>query len=238
MKKIIFCDMDNTLCESCRDISEEMKREIERVVAKGYVFVVIGGSKIEHICSQVCRHLNVLVYVLGNSGTKVAEWDGGKLKEIFSDDFDEQDKRRVIKELEVLSSEFNLNPMTSKEDQIQDRGTQITFSVLGRHAPQDRKKFYDVDKSKRKKFVEFLKDKLKDFELTIGGTTSIDITKKGRNKGWGIKNFCEFFDYSFEDCLFIGDGLFPGGNDYSVIGVIDCIKVNNLDETLYELRKL
>lgn len=238
MKNIIICDMDNTLCDSCQDISQTMKKEIERLVNRGHIFVILGGSKPEHLYQQVCRHINVPVYVLGNSGTIICEWDGKDMKEVFTDSFSEDNRKKIIKKLENLTEKFNLIPLTSKEDQIQDRITQITLSILGRNAPSAEKEYYDPDKSKRKIFVNNLKTSLPEFEINIGGNTSIDITKKGRNKGGGILNFCKLFDYNTDNCIFLGDGIFPGGNDYSVIGVVDYIKVNNPDDTLREFRRL
>ena len=39
-----------------------------------------------------------------------------------------------------------------------------------------------------------------------------------------------------EECVYFGDMLFPGGNDESVIGVIDTEAVENPDDTLNILR--
>ena len=44
----------------------------------------------------------------------------------------------------------------------------------------------------------------------------MDIIKKGFNKAVGLKRFLNKAGLKKEDVIFVGDGLFPGGNDYSV----------------------
>lgn len=237
-KRVIISDMDNTLCDSCREIDIGMAKEIERIVRKGYTFAVIAGSSPFHIYNQVCKHLNARMYALGNSGTSAYFWSTKKFKKLFSDDLPIESRQKIKNALEQLCREFALIPLASKEDQIQDRGTQITFSVLGRNAPSKLKEEYDPDKEKRKSFIEYLKPKISEFEIRIGGTSSLDITKKGRDKGWAVKEFCSRYGFRTEECLFFGDSLFPGGNDYSIIGIIDYVHTKNPQETLNEFKKL
>ncbi len=237
-KKVIIADMDNTLCESCRPISDEIAQEIDRIVGSGYIFAVISGSKPEHIYEQVARYLDASIHLLGNSGTRCYFGNKNGIKEIFSDNLSSASRIKIRKALEGLCKEFNLIPLTSKEDQIQDRGTQITFSVLGRNASHDLKEAYDTNAGKRKKFMEWLSPRLRDFEVRIGGTTSIDITKKGRDKGVCIKEFCKRNGVEARECLFFGDSIYAGGNDYSIKGFIDYVSVKNPEETLAKFKRL
>ena len=236
-KKLIISDVDDCLCESHQKISSEMKKEVERITEK-YAFACIGGSEPKELYTQLCEFLSVPIYILGNSGTKISKWDGKNLEQIFSDDFLQEDKEKIKLEVESLCSEFSLIPFIPKDNQILDRGTQITLSILGNHAPLNVRRLYDPYKIKRKKFISWLREKLPEFELVIGGTNSIDITRKERNKGWGIVNFCKIFNYDLRECLFFGDGIFPEGNDYSVVGLISYIKVKNPKDTLKKFKKL
>src|SRR5690606_27985880 len=93
-------------------------------------------------------------------------------------------------------------------DQIEDRGSQITFSALGQDAPFEEKKGWDDDFAKRKKIVEHLKKPLKEFSIVMGGTTSIDITKPGIDKAYGIQKLKEVLGFDILEILFIGDALF------------------------------
>jgi hypothetical protein len=223
--RILICDMDNTLTESCQKLSKRMARYITKITTKAE-FAVIGGSNLSHIKEQVLDQLNVPVHVLANSGTKYYKYNGKTLEKVYEIELEDKDK--ILKAIDELMNEYKIKP---ESEQIQDRGSQITLSCLGRNAPQKDKEAYDKNKKKRKKFVNYLKKKLKGFEITIGGTTSIDITKKGMNKGFGIKEFIRINNFDKEDCLFIGDGLFKGGNDYSVAGVVQVQKVDSPKDT-------
>jgi len=52
--------------------------------------------------------------------------------------------------------------------------------------------------------------------VRLGGTTSIDVTKPGIDKAYGIGKLRVLLGISLEEMLFVGDALFVGGNDYPV----------------------
>ena len=51
--------------------------------------------------------------------------------------------------------------------------------------------------------------------MRLGGTTSVDVTKPGIDKAYGIGKLRDMLSISIQEMIFIGDALFPGGNDYS-----------------------
>ena len=52
----------------------------------------------------------------------------------------------------------------------------------------------------------------------MGGATSIDVTKPGIDKAYGIRKLRDILGIEIEEMIFIGDALFPGGNDYPARG--------------------
>jgi HAD superfamily hydrolase (TIGR01484 family) len=123
--------------------------------------------------------------------------------------------------------------------QIEDRESQITFSALGQQAPIHLKKEWDPDQKKRKTIIAGLQAKIPQYEIRYGGTTSIDITRKGIDKSYGMKRLMEQLNLEKSDILFIGDALQPGGNDYAVKAMgIDCIEVDGPAQTLKEIEKI
>ena len=48
----------------------------------------------------------------------------------------------------------------------------------------------------------------------MGGATSIDITREGVDKGYGLKKLSGASGIALENMMFVGDAIFPGGNDY------------------------
>src|SRR5690606_19628427 len=121
-------------------------------------------------------------------------------------------KTKILDSLDKAIKEADLNIKKTWGEQIEDRGSQITFSALGQEAPLEEKKGWDPDFEKRKKIVERLEKPLKEFSIGMGGTTSIDIVKPGIDKAYGIRKLEKILDFSIPEMLFIGDALFKGGN--------------------------
>lgn len=117
-------------------------------------------------------------------------------------------------------------------EQIEDRGSQITYSALGQQAPLEAKKVWDPDFAKRKVIKSRLDLLLPEFSVQLGGATSIDITKPGIDKAYGIQKLQETLNIPIKDMIFIGDALFEGGNDFPArrTGVV-CISVKDPQET-------
>ena len=99
-------------------------------------------------------------------------------------------------------------------DVIEDRGSQITFSALGQQAPLDAKTLFDPGFVKRTAKKARLDALIPEFSVRMGGTTSIDITKPGVDKAYGIRKLSEILAIEIGEMIFVGDALFPGGNDY------------------------
>jgi HAD superfamily hydrolase (TIGR01484 family) len=97
---------------------------------------------------------------------------------------------------------------------IEDRGSQITYSALGQQAPLKEKVKWDADFAKRTKIKEILEVLIPDFSVRIGGATSIDITKPGIDKAYGIRKLKDILGVPLKEMIYVGDALFPGGNDY------------------------
>jgi hypothetical protein len=117
-------------------------------------------------------------------------------------------------------------------EQIEDRGSQITFSALGQHAPLEEKDKWDPDIGKRKKIKAVLDGLIPEFSVRIGGSTSIDITKPGIDKAYGIRKLRDLLSISLEEMIYIGDALYVGGNDYPAKEVgVDCIPVKDPEDT-------
>jgi hypothetical protein len=100
---------------------------------------------------------------------------------------------------------------------IEDRGSQITFSALGQQAPLAEKDKWDADYSKRKRIKAILDVLIPEFSVRMGGATSIDVTKPGIDKAYGIRKLRDLLGISLAEMIYIGDALFPGGNDYPAI---------------------
>ena len=236
--KFLVFDVDNTTTESCAQISNDMANTLNKLKEE---LVFISGTHASELKRMISSKLDRKHHILANTGTHYLLVFQNEEKEIHKKTLEKEEKEEIISALKKLQKEYNLLPITSEKDQIQDRDSQITFSILERNAPRESKASYDQDKTKREKFILFLKEILEEgkYGLTIGGTTSIDITKKDIKKGNSLEDFMRTHSLSKNDMLFFGDQLSPSGNDYSVIKTgIKCIKVENPEETLEILKTL
>ena len=110
--------------------------------------------------------------------------------------------------------------------------SQITLSALGQQAPLEAKKGWDPDFTKRKTMQIRLESLIPEFTVRLGGTTSIDVTKHGIDKAYGINKLRTTLGIAIEEMIFVGDALFPGWNDYPAkeAGVVS-IQVRDPDES-------
>jgi len=239
-KRVIIADVDETVCESCQPLSIEMAAEINRLLEKRYVFAFISGTKKNYLLEMVSSKLKGKHFLLPTTGTQCIEVHSrDKHQELYKHTLTQREKEEIIAALEKTTEKFEIKSLTTKEDQIQDRETQITLSAIGRSAPKEKKEQYDADGRKRREWLDYLKTILNEekYEMTIAGTTSIDITRKGLDKGWGITQFAQQQGLPLSSILFLGDKTQPGGNDYPATKVVDFVTVKNPADTLRILKE-
>ena len=238
-KKIIVADVDETICESCQEVSDGMAKKINELIKKGYTFAFISGTNNKFLKKMISSKVTEEHHLLCNSGTHYNLVKDNEDNHVYQETLTEEQKQEINSAFEELIGKFNIQSLTTKEDQLQDRGSQITLSAIGRHAPKELKAKFDPSGERRKEWVSFLQNDLKDkYEIKIGGTSSIDVTKKGIDKEWGIKKFVSHHNLDVAEILFFGDKIYPGGNDYAASKIVDCISVRNPEETLKKLNQL
>lgn len=77
-----------------------------------------------------------------------------------------------------------------------------------------------------------LDQSIPEFSVRLGGATSVDVTKAGIDKAYGIRKLRDLLGVPIPEMLFIGDALFPGGNDYPAKQAgVAAIQVRDPEET-------
>jgi hypothetical protein len=235
MKKLIVFDLDGTLAESKSALDKEMSVLLYNLLGIVKVSVISGGDwpQFEKQILSNLPHDERLknLFLLPACGTKFYEYTG-QWKKLYSEDFSADEKEEIILSLKEVMETVNFSIGKVWGEVIEDRGSQITFSALGQLAPLLEKEKWDPDFSKRKKMKVILDKLIPGFSVRMGGTTSIDITKPGIDKAYGIRKLSETLDISVKDMIFVGDAIFPGGNDYPAkeAGAVT-IQVRNINET-------
>jgi len=217
MKKLIVFDLDGTLAESKSSIDADMSRLLHDLLGIVQVAVISGGAW-PQFEKQVLSHLPrdetlMNLSLLPTCGTKFFRYTG-EWKEIYSEDLTPDEKTKILASLKQAVAEAGFKPEKVWGEVIEDRGSQITFSALGQQAPLEEKKKWDSDFSKRKKIKAILDLLIPGFSVRLGGATSVDVTKPGIDKAYGIRKLRDVLGISLKEMIFIGDALFEGGNDY------------------------
>ena len=236
MKKLIVFDLDGTLAESKAPIDAEMATLLGALLGFAKVAVISGGNW-PQFQKQVLSHLPHdghlrNLSLLPTCGTKFYRYVDGDWEKIYSEDFTAAEKEKIIGSLNKSIAAAGCKVEKVWGEVIEDRGSQITFSALGQQAPLDEKKTWDPDFAKRKKMKAILDKLIPEFSVRLGGATSVDVTKPGIDKAYGIRKLRDTLGIAIQDMIYVGDALFPGGNDYPAeeAGAVS-IQVRDPDET-------
>ncbi len=235
MKKLIVFDLDGTVAESKSAVDAEMAARLHDLLGVVKVAVISGGDW-PQFEKQLLSHLPhdeslVNLSLLPTCGTKFFQYTGA-WKKLYSEDFSADEKQKIIRSLKkaVELAGFKVEELWGEA--IEDRGSQITYSALGQRAPLEKKDKWDPDFAKRQKIKAILDTVIPEFSVRIGGATSIDVTKPGIDKAYGIRKLRDLLGISLEEMIYVGDALFVGGNDYPAeeAGVVS-ISVRGPNET-------
>jgi len=227
MKSLIF-DMDGTLTESRQHISDEMIQALMKI-PNSYKKYLVTGSDMAKVEEQIPIEVLLTVFdkVFACNGTRVFNTNLDLDDETrpvepelihkvnLSDFYSESDLNHIMNTLLKLAHETHTKIKTGTF--VEWRESQINFSVVGRNCTSGQREDYvkwDNKSGERKKLVEQLEDKFQGWGLSfrLGGQISIDVTRQGWDKSYAFNNISE----KPEDCVFFGDKIVPGGNDYDI----------------------
>jgi len=235
MKRLIVFDLDGTLAESKSSLDVEMATLLDALLRVVKVAVISGGAwpQFERQLLAGLPHDARLasLSILPTCGTQFYRYGSG-WERLYSEDFTAEEKAKIVGALKQAIGLANLEAGRTWGEPIEDRGSQITFSALGQQAPNDEKAKWDPDFTKRKKLKGFLDTLIPGFSVRLGGMTSVDVTKPGIDKGYGIRKLRDMLGIAIDEMVFVGDALFPSGNDYpaKAAGALS-IQVRDPDES-------
>jgi HAD superfamily hydrolase (TIGR01484 family) len=231
--------LDDTLAVTKSQITDRMSELLGKLL-EHYDVCVISGGKFEQFQKQVIDNIRVEPYLLTRfhmmptCGTRYYKYDDIKNEwvSLYQEDIPDKDKKRIKEALIEAAKECGFLEEKPYGEIVEDRLSQITFSACGQLAPPEVKYAWDPDQKKRKKIRDKVLPIIDDYEVRIGGTTSIDVTKPGIDKAYGMEKLKEEMGLGNAEILFIGDKLQEGGNDYPVKAMgIDTIEVDGWEQT-------
>ena len=253
LKKLIAFDLDGTLAPSKSALPDRIGTLLGELLKKFEVCVISGG-KFGQFETQLLNNLGASpsdlqrLHIMPTCGTRYYVYDvashAGKLQ--YAEDFTAKEKDQIIAALNDGIDTLGYREPKVYGEVIEDRGSQVTFSALGQDIVTELgeegvrlKEEWDPDLTKKNALRDHVSKLIPEFEVRVGGGTSIDITKPGIDKAYGMKKLLSLLELGKPETLFIGDRLEEGGNDYPVKEMgIDCIAVEKWEDTALVIETL
>lgn len=239
MKKVLAFDMDDTIAITKSPISDRMANVFNEVLDYFDICIISGGNyNLFH--KQFIDRLDLTneklkrIHLMPTTGTRYYRYDE-MIKDWalqYAEDLTDEEKTKIAEVMEASAKQAGYWPENPTGEVIEDRDSQVTYSGLGQYATAEDKYAWDPDREKRMAIREIALDQLPGLEIRVAGTTSIDVTRPGIDKAYGMQKLMEANGFEKSDILFFGDKLQEGGNDYPVKAFgIESIEVTRWEDT-------
>ena len=244
MKKILAFDSDDTIVVSKMAATERMAALLAEAMRYYDICIISGTGFDETIYPNTVRQIEQIdgvdlsrLHIMPTCGTRYYRYHDGEWKLQYQEDLTEEQKQRIFAAIETSAKQLDMWVANPAGEIIEDRLSQVTYSALGQQATAaDKYAWAEANIEKRRQLNEAVKALLPEFEVRTAGTTSLDITKPGVDKAYGMQKLLEATGCTKEEVLFFGDKLEEGGNDFPVKHMgVDCIAVNRWEDTAYAL---
>ena len=221
--RLVAFDLDDTLAPSKSALPSAMAQQL-RALLDVVPVCVISGGEFGQFRAQLLENLDATseqlskLHLMPTCGTRYYRWnaDHSSWDQVYANDLSQDERERAIKSLRQRAHEQGVWEAQPWGEIIEDRGSQITFSALGQQAPLEAKRAWDPSGDKKRKLRDAVALDVPDLEVRAGGSTSVDITRRGIDKAYGMAKLVEMTGIAPQDMLFIGDRLDEAGNDYPV----------------------
>ncbi|MDR1861946.1 MAG: HAD-IIB family hydrolase [Candidatus Ancillula sp.] len=245
--KLLIFDLDGTLAASKSAITAPHALLLKKALDEFEVCILTGGT-LSQINTFVVANLNLNdekrlhLHLMPNFGTRYVKFNATEQKwvEVYSGDFLPEEVATISECLETTAKQQHLWLTNPVGEHIQDRGGQVTFSALGQLAsPADKAIWRAEHLEELENMRAMVQKQLPQFEARLGGLTSIDVTRIGMDKAFGVRQILKHLNLPTSAATFFGDRLDPGGNDFPVMKTgVECVKVKDPDDTFRKLKKL
>ncbi len=236
--RLVAFDLDDTLAPSKSAISPRMG-ELLLALAERVEVAIISGGQLQQFQAQVVEKLPVAgadaldrFHLLPTCGTQYYRVTEAGVRTVYAHALTDDEKQRALAAVEDEARRLGLWESETWGDILEDRGSQITFSALGQKAPVEAKMAWDPTGEKKNALRDAVAARIPDLEVRSGGSTSVDITRRGIDKAFGMRQLADQTGISLDDMLFVGDRLDEHGNDYPVLAMgVTCHAVTGWQDT-------
>ena len=216
MNKIYIFDVDGTLTPSRQPMTKEFQKFFSEWVKKNK-FYLVTGSDLPKLQEQMCYFDIEAEGIFTCCGNQM--WRPNPHIVNISAELIYDNKFEVPRKLNKLLGTILSNNRYPHRygNHIEDRGSMLNFSIVGRDCTQEqREEYYKWDKKEgERELISYaIKDKFPNLDAVLGGQISIDIYPKGNDKSQVLDIIKQDRLVEPDEYVFLGDRIESGGNDY------------------------
>ncbi len=230
--RLIALDLDGTLLNSDKKLSEKNRNALERAAAEG-IEIVPATGRFYRGMPQVIRDLPFVHYVISINGAQV--YDVREDKSIFVSEIDCDTAIKVMEQLDKADLIYDCYQngwgwMTQAfYDKAQDyaASTHSLEMIRNLRSPVSELKAYLKEKNagvqkvqaffkdieERAEFFTLIQKEFPDLKITTSMVNNIEINSNEANKGNALKNLADYLGFPLSKTMAFGDDL----NDISMI---------------------
>lgn len=243
--RLVAFDLDDTLAPSKTAIDPRIG-DLLLALAERVEVAIISGGQLQQFQTQVVERLPqtdaetlAQFHLMPTCGTQYYRLSPDGVSTVYAHKLTDDEKERALTAVREEAERLGLWEAEPWGDILEDRGSQITFSALGQRAPLDAKTAWDPTGEKKNTLRDAVAARIPDLEVRSGGSTSVDITHRGIDKAYGMRQLEQETGIALDDMLFVGDRLDEHGNDYPVLAMgVTCHAVEGWEDTAAFLDEL
>jgi phosphomannomutase len=251
-KDLIVFDVDGTIARTKSPMDKEMAG-LMRDLLKAKKVAVISGAKLEVIKMQMLDEIKAPKSLLNNlslfptTATTFYKHENS-WKQVYALTLSPAKVKKIKNTFEKVFKEMDYkHPDKVYGELIENRGSQVSFSiygqdlvkVLGKKGIKMKEEWKKKNTPVKMEIARRVAKYLPEFEVHAAGFTTIDVTNKGIDKGYGLHQIEKYLHVPIKQMLFVGDAIVPGGNDYAIVRTgVDYVAVKNPEDTKKLIRHL
>lgn len=222
MIKAIFIDIDETLTNSQREVTEKTKLEIKKCVENGVKIILTSGrSRREAMDFQ--EQIGTSPYIVSSNGASA--YDAENEVEIYNERIDPQMVLQLIKHSRENGYRIKLNYkdllVMNEAAYPDEKDKEVSYEELEKVAVEEQVVqcvITSTDFEKMKVFRDYIKNecvgiavaneskRFKNPDLKPSRNYYCDVASVKVSKGNAVKAVCEYFQIKPEEIVTIGDG--------------------------------
>lgn len=222
MIKVVFIDIDETLTNSQREVTEKIKLEIKKCVENGVKIILTSGrSRREAMDFQ--EQIGTSPYIVSSNGASAYDAENGV--EIYNERIDPQMVLQLIKHSRENGYRIKLNYkdllVMNEAAYPDEKDKEVSYEELERVAVEEQVVqcvITSTDFEKMRVFRDYIKNecvgiavaneskRFKNPDLKPSRNYYCDVASVKVSKGNAVKAVCEYFEIKPEEIVTIGDG--------------------------------